>query len=171
MVQHAGREHAKMVAFGRQHGFTVGVSAVSPSLATSWQVFVLTGRALPSYVGTNSDCSVSLKIEPSRIGRNQLYREARTAGFAEPVVLLGTRFSESERRDARMLARGDRADLPVRNSDNELTLCPIGDWSTEDAWEYVGEVASGLLATTRISARRSASTRMPATAAVRSSRS
>ncbi|WP_254227157.1 phosphoadenosine phosphosulfate reductase domain-containing protein [Burkholderia gladioli] len=147
IVEHARREHAKMVAFGREHGFTVRVRAVLPSLATSWQVSVLTGRALPSYAGTNSDCSVSLKIEPSRVGRNQLYREARKAGYAEPVVLLGTRFSESERRNARMLARGDRADLPVRNSDNELTLCPIADWSTEDVWEYVGEVASGLRAT------------------------
>lgn len=117
---------------------------VAPSLATSWQLSVLTGRALPSYTGTNSDCSVSLKIEPSRVGRNRLYREARKAGYAEPVVLLGTRFNESERRKAKMTARGDRADKPVRNSDGELTLCPIADWSTEDVWEFIGEVSSGL---------------------------
>ncbi|MBR7989535.1 phosphoadenosine phosphosulfate reductase family protein [Burkholderia cenocepacia] len=144
MVEHAQRELEKMAAFGREHGFDVRVQVVAPSLATSWQLAVLTGRALPSYAGTNSDCSVSLKIEPSRVGRNQLYREARKAGYAEPVVLLGTRFDESERRKAKMTARGDRADTPVRNSDGELTLCPIADWSTEDVWEFIGEVSSGL---------------------------
>lgn len=144
MVEHAHRELGKMEAYGRSRGFEVRVLVVAPSLATSWQLSVLTGRALPSYAGTNLDCSVSLKIEPSRVGRNQLYREARKAGYAEPVVLLGTRFNESERRKAKMAARGDRADTPVRNSDGELTLCPIADWSTEDVWEFIGEVSSGL---------------------------
>ncbi len=144
MVEHARRELGKMEAYGRSHGFEVRMLVVAPSLATSWQLSVLTGRALPSYTGTNSDCSVSLKIEPSRVGRNRLYREARKAGYAEPVVLLGTRFNESERRKAKMTARGDRADKPVRNSDGELTLCPIADWSTEDVWEFIGEVSSGL---------------------------
>ncbi|WP_318828385.1 phosphoadenosine phosphosulfate reductase domain-containing protein [Burkholderia cepacia] len=144
MVEHAHRELAKMEAFGRAHGFAVRVLVVAPSLATSWQLSILTGRALPSYAGTNSDCSVSLKIEPSRVGRNQLYREARKAGYAEPVVVLGTRLAESERRKAKMTARGDRADTPVRNSDGEYTLCAVADWSTEDVWEFIGEVASGL---------------------------
>ncbi|MGC3027082.1 phosphoadenosine phosphosulfate reductase family protein [Burkholderia sp. DN3021] len=144
MVEHAHRELAKMAEYGRIHGIAVRVQVVTPSLATSWQMSILTGRALPSYAGTNSDCSVSLKIEPSRVGRNQLYREAKKAGYAEPVVLLGTRFDESDRRKAKMTARGDRADAPVRNSDRELTLCPIADWTTEDVWEFIGEVSSGL---------------------------
>ncbi|WP_058034391.1 phosphoadenosine phosphosulfate reductase family protein [Burkholderia pseudomallei] len=147
MVEHAQRELAKMHAYGEENGFSVHVQTVAPSLATSWQVTILSGRALPSYAGTNSDCSVSLKIEPSRVFRNQLAREAKRRGYAEPVVCLGSRFTESAKRKAGMQARGDRADVPTRNDEGDLTLCPIAEFSTEDVWEFIGEVTSGLRAT------------------------
>ncbi|WP_254219960.1 hypothetical protein [Burkholderia multivorans] len=110
IVAHAKRELAKMHAYGKRHNVRVHVQTVAPSLATSWQVTILSGRALPSYAGTNSDCSVSLKIEPSRVFRNQLARAAKQQGYAEPVVCLGSRFAESAKRKAGMQARGDRAD-------------------------------------------------------------
>ncbi|WP_366820712.1 hypothetical protein [Ottowia sp.] len=44
----------------------------------------------------------------------------------------------------KMKARGDRADTPNRNKDGDLVLSPIAWWSTEDVWEYVGYVNSGL---------------------------
>ncbi|KDR28482.1 phosphoadenosine phosphosulfate reductase family protein [Caballeronia zhejiangensis] len=144
MVALAQLELEKMRDYGRTHGFQVHAQTVMPSLSASWQVAILSGRALPSYAGTNSDCSVSLKIEPSRVFRNQLYRSAASQGYAEPVVCLGSRFAESDKRKAGMQARGDRADTPARNADGELTLCPIADWSTEDVWEWIGEVTSGL---------------------------
>lgn len=144
MVAHAQRELARMRTYGNAHGFEVIVQTATPSLVTSWQVTVLSGRALPSYAGQNSDCSVSLKINVSRVCRNRLYRNARKKRFAEPVVCLGSRFSESEKRKAGMQARGDRADAPVRNDEGELVLCPIASWTTEDVWEFIGEVSSGL---------------------------
>ena len=147
MAEHATRELAKMHAYGKKHNFSVHVQTVTPSLATSWQVTILSGRALPSYAGTNSDCSVSLKIEPSRVFRNQLARAAKQQGYAEPVVCLGSRFAESAKRKAGMQARGDRAETPVRNDEGDLTLCVIADWETEDVWEYIGEVTSGLRST------------------------
>ncbi|MDF0506879.1 phosphoadenosine phosphosulfate sulfotransferase, partial [Burkholderia cenocepacia] len=110
MVEHAQRELAKMQAYGKDHNFVVHVQTVTPSLATSWQVTILSGRALPSYAGTNSDCSVSLKIEPSRVFRNQIARAAKKQGYAEPVVCLGSRFAESAKRQAGMQARGDRSE-------------------------------------------------------------
>ena len=130
MVALAQVELEKMRRYGRAHGFQVHAQTVMPSLSASWQVAVLSGRALPSYAGTNSDCSVSLKIEPSRVFRNQLYRAAASQGYAEPVVCLGSRFAESDKRKAGMHARGDRADTPARNDDGELTLCPISDLRT-----------------------------------------
>ncbi|KGC70254.1 phosphoadenosine phosphosulfate reductase family protein [Burkholderia pseudomallei] len=147
MVEHAQRELAKMHAYGKANGFSVHVQTVEPSLATSWQVTILSGRALPSYAGTNSDCSVSLKIEPSRVFRNQLARSAKQRGYAEPVVCLGSRFTESAKRKAGMQSRGDRADVPTRNDEGDLTLCPIADFSTEDVWEFIGEVTSELRTT------------------------
>ncbi|CAM2198422.1 DNA sulfur modification protein DndC (plasmid) [Paraburkholderia kururiensis] len=147
MVALAQVELEKMRTYGRTHGFKVHAQTVMPSLSSSWQVAVLSGRALPSYAGTNSDCSVSLKIQPSRAFRNQLYRAVASQGYAEPVVCLGSRFAESDRRKGGMLARGDRADTPTRNDDGELMLCPIADWTTEDVWEWIGEVTSGLRTT------------------------
>lgn len=147
MVRSAQLEMAKMHAYGKSNGFTVNIHTAKPSLMSSWQVAILSGRALPSYAGQNSDCSVSLKIEPARVLRNRLYRSAAKQGYAEPVVCLGTRLSESEKRKTAMLARGDRADAPSRNDEGELTLCPIKDWETEDVWELIGEYTSGLRAT------------------------
>lgn len=147
MVESAQRELAKMRAYGRANGFTVQTHTASPSLMSSWQVSVLSGRALPSYAGQNSDCSVSMKIEPARVLRNRVYRAAAKQGYAEPVVCLGSRLAESEKRKAGMRARGDRADTPMRNDEGELTLCPVMDWETEDVWELIGEFASGIRVT------------------------
>jgi DNA sulfur modification protein DndC len=147
MVSLAQMELKKIRAYGEANGFRVYVEIVSPGLSASWQVSVLSGRTLPSYAGMNSDCSQSLKIQPSQSFRNKLYRSMAKRGYAEPVVCLGTRISESEKRKARMLARGDRADKPVRNADGELTFSCIADFTTEDVWEYIGEVASGLRST------------------------
>jgi DNA sulfur modification protein DndC len=144
MVEHVQAEFARIRAYAKQHAFEVVTRTVSPSLAASWQVWVLSGRALPSYAGQNSDCAESLKISPALVYRHQFWRDARKRGYAEPVVNLGSRFSESEKRKASMKGRGDRADAPVRNRDGDLILCPIAAWETETVWEYIGEVASGL---------------------------
>jgi 3'-phosphoadenosine 5'-phosphosulfate sulfotransferase (PAPS reductase)/FAD synthetase len=144
MVEHAQRELQKMRQYAAAHGFSMTTQTVYPSMAATWQLSILSGRALPSYAGQNADCATSLKIQPSRAFRNKLYRKLAKQGAAEPVVCLGTRFSESDKRRAAMRERGDRADAPVRNEDGDLVLCPIAQWTTETVWEYIGEVASGL---------------------------
>lgn len=144
IAEHYRNELAKAKEFGKKHGFRVHTKIVSPTFASSFQMSILSGRALPSWAGTKGDCTVSYKIVPQRSYRRKLFRQLKEMNLAEPVTLVGTRFDESTRRAMHMKARGDRADVPVRNKDNELVLCPIALWATEDVWEFAGYVTSGI---------------------------
>lgn len=144
IVGHFRAELVKMRAYATQHGFRLQTQIVQPNMASSWQVTVLSGRALPSFAGLHADCTDSLKIQPSRVYRNRFAREMKAKGYGEPVVCLGTRYDESERRNLNMKARGDRADAPIKNRDGELILCPVAHWTVDDIWEFIGEVSSGL---------------------------
>lgn len=137
-------ELSKMSAFGRRHGFDVQTHVVRPNLLSTWQLKVLTGRGLPSFAGTNSDCSVDLKITPARAFRSRLL-SALSEANRQAVTLLGTRYDESTKRALRMALRGEREDIPVLNKDGEYVLSPVAYWSTEDVFEYLGNASSGLI--------------------------
>ncbi len=143
VARHICAEHLKMRRYGELNGFQVTTNVVTPSLASTWQVKVLTGRGLPSFAGTNTDCTSDLKIEPQRVFRNKLVRDLKSRGLPEPIICLGTRFEESARRAANMLARGESAMIPVRNKDKELILSPIANWSVDDVWETIGMAGNG----------------------------
>lgn len=137
-------ELEKMRAYGQQHGFEVRTKIVRPSLASTWQLKILSGRGIPSFMGASSDCSVDLKVKPQRAYRNRLFRDLKANGMPLPVTALGTRFDESTIRAHRMHARGDHAETPVLNKHNELVLSPIAHFTEDDVWEYIGMVTSGL---------------------------
>ncbi|MCL4682359.1 MAG: phosphoadenosine phosphosulfate reductase family protein [Rhodocyclaceae bacterium] len=143
VTAHFRAELAAMARYGARHGVRIDTQIVTPSLASSWQVKVLTGRALPSFPGTNADCSVDLKVTPQASWRSAFFRGARKAGLKEPVVCLGSRFEESERRRMQMLSRGDTDTAPVRNKHGEMVLCPIAMWDEDAVWELIGEAAAG----------------------------
>lgn len=145
VVEHYQGEHRKMMRFAKECGFKLQIRVASPSLMSSFTVKVLSGRGIPTFPGSRtSDCTSDLKIMPIRSVRRALMKEFEGA---EAVAMLGTRFSESERRAAHMKARGERHDVPVRNKDGELVLSVISRWRTEDVWEYVGLCSSGLIET------------------------
>lgn len=144
IAEHYRNELGKAKAFGKKHGIRVITKIVSPTLASSFQMSILSGRALPSWAGTKGDCTVSYKVVPQRTYRRKLFRQLKEMNLAEPVTLVGTRFDESQRRAMHMKARGDRADVPVRNKDGELVMCPIALWASEDVFEYAGYVASNV---------------------------
>lgn len=138
------KEMRKMVDYGRRNGFKVIAQSVSPNLLSTFQVKVLTGRALPSFPNGNSDCSQDLKVTPQRRARKEIARQLNARGLKESVNMVGTRFEESERRALMMKARGERADRPVINKSGELVMSPIAMWQTMDVFEYLGLIASGL---------------------------
>lgn len=144
IVAHYRKEHSKMVEYAEANGFRIHNSIVRPFLSSTFQVKVLSGRGLPSFAGQNTDCSQDLKIKPQQSFRTKLFRTLDHEHQAEPCTLIGTRYDESERRALHMKMRGENALVPVRNSDGDLILSPICMWTTDDVWEFIGEVASGI---------------------------
>lgn len=140
-------ELRKMKRYAEKHGIRLIISIATPGLASTFQVKILTGRGIPSYAGTSSDCVIDLKVQPQTSARKKLFRKLASEGLPEPVTILGTRFDESEERKAKMTARGDKDNEPVRNKDGEFVLCPIASWSTDDVWESIGLAASGVIDT------------------------
>lgn len=126
-----------MRAFGKAHGIAVSAHIVTPSLASTFQVKVLSGRALPSFPGAQGDCSTDLKIGPQRSFRRKLFRQFGQQGLGEPVTCLGRRYDESTRRAAGMRLRGDTDDAASRHKDGDLVISPVAHWSDDDIWEAV----------------------------------
>jgi 3'-phosphoadenosine 5'-phosphosulfate sulfotransferase (PAPS reductase)/FAD synthetase len=89
--RHYARELRKMEAFARANNIRFHAEIVTPNLASTWQVSILSGRALPSWPGGNTNCSVDLKINSQVAYRNRLFRELRSENLPEPVTILGTR--------------------------------------------------------------------------------
>jgi len=143
VAQHYRHELERMRVFGKRHGFCVITRVVRATMASTFQVKVLSGRALPSFPGTHADCSTDLKISPQRTFRRQLFRSLGGQGHAEPVTLLGTRFVESTRRSISMRERGESATLPARNQDGDLVLSPVCHWQDDDIWEGIALYGSG----------------------------
>ena len=142
--EHYRAELKKARDFGQKRRFQVITKIVQPTLAATFQMKILTGRGIPSYAGTSTDCSVDMKVNPQRQYRRKLFKSLKDKNYARPVTCLGTRFDESERRALHMKARGERGDAPVENRDGDLVLSPIAMWTTEDVWEYIGMVTSNI---------------------------
>ena len=143
VVEHYQKDLRKMAAFGKTHGLNLTIRIARPSLLNTWQMKVLSGRGLPSFAGTNADCSVSLKVEPQQKLRANLYSELEGRGMAEPVTCLGLRHDESEKRSIAMMLRGDNSITPMRNKDGDLVLSPIADWQEDHVFEYLATRAPG----------------------------
>jgi 3'-phosphoadenosine 5'-phosphosulfate sulfotransferase (PAPS reductase)/FAD synthetase len=116
VAKHYRSELVNMRAFGKAHGFQMITRVVKPSLSSTFQVKVLSGRALPSFPGTHGDCTTDLKISPQRTYRRQLFRQLAAQGRAEAVTCLGTRYDEGARRAAGMRERGESDQTPMRKS-------------------------------------------------------
>ncbi len=141
---HLRNDFQRMQAFSKAHGIRCETHLVQPSLLSSWQVSILSGRAVPSYAGMKTDCSVSYKIKPQVSFRRRRFRELKAENLSAPVTLLGTRFDESEKRAAAMRFRQDRDDVPVLNKDGEYVMSPIAYFSTDDVWEALAYYGSGV---------------------------
>lgn len=141
---HYVSELNKMGAYARRHGLALQTAIITPTLASTWQVKILSGRGIPSFAGGKSDCTTDLKISPQIRFRKNLFEAWMKQGLPEPVTVLGVRRAESVIRAERMRERGDSAVEPVRNKDGDLVLAPIADWDELDVFEHLGNVTNGL---------------------------
>ncbi|GAA4493657.1 phosphoadenosine phosphosulfate reductase family protein [Pseudaeromonas paramecii] len=103
---------------------------VEPPMTASF-FYVTVGRGkLPRYPGMSRDCSQDWKIHP-------IIRQKKALAGTEAnkiISLVGTRFSESEEREQRMMERGDEAGKILTNPDGDLYAVPIADWDEVDVW-------------------------------------
>ncbi|MDF2461861.1 MAG: hypothetical protein K0Q43_96 [Ramlibacter sp.] len=151
MVQYAKREMQLVLAYARKHDLDVKVQVAHPNLTETWPVRVIGGRALPTFPGTNRDCTSELKINGMTRLRKALLKRLKDApARPEPVVLLGTRYEESAVRAANMRERGEshvevRRGVSETGKPSNLFLSPICWWTSDDVWGYLGLVRAGEL--------------------------
>lgn len=136
---YADAEIQRVKAFAQAHGLPLNVSVARPNLAESWQVRVIGGRALPSFPGTNHDCSMDLKIRPMNRLRNNMLGK----GMEHSITVIGTRFEESPARAARMTERGETPYQPWQGDDGMSYLSPIAEFTMDDVWEFLGRARAG----------------------------
>ena len=143
MARHAKEEMARIREFVAAEGLQVEIRVATPNLLAQWPVRVIGGKALPVFaMKKERDCTKDLKIAPQNRLRKAVLKELAGQGKA-PVTVLGTRFEESSNRKARMEGRGENGDGVWINSDGELMLSPIADWTTAEVWTYLNACAAG----------------------------
>lgn len=142
---YVGQEIAALRAYARREGLPVSVHVASPSLTNNYLVNVIGGRMVATTPDQRSRaCSNMMKVQPLTRAKRRIFKALGVAQD-DVVCLVGTRFSESPERAARMAARGESAAAPIRNPQGEWLLSPIADWTSEHVFEYIGLVRSGLL--------------------------
>lgn len=134
MRLYADKEIEKVRRYAETHGLNLQVSIARPNLSESWPMRVIGGRALPSFPGTNHDCSVEMKLNPMLRQRKALLGKE----IADAVTVIGTRFEESPARAQRMKERGETPYTPWQGDDGAWFISPVAEFSMEDVWEYLG---------------------------------
>lgn len=139
-IHHYAQEEIHRIRrYAKEHDIPLDVLVARPALSESWQCRVIGGRALPSFPGTNHDCTTDMKIQPM----NRLRKGFADQGPSSIVTIIGTRFEESPQRAQRMRERGEAPETPWVGDDGSLYLSPIALWGMEDVWEYLGYCRSG----------------------------
>lgn len=128
-------EHTlKLVESNAQaRGLPLKVRLVKPTAEESfWGKLV--GKGYPSPTRWFRWCTSNMKIKPSRRAIDEITRQ-----YGSVVLLLGTRWDESDSRRTRMQARksNDRQLNPHHEIPDALVMTPIADWSTDEVWEYL----------------------------------
>ena len=147
MRSFADREIVKLRSYFQKTGISGDVRVARPSQGSGWAARIISGRALPSYPGSNSDCTTDWKILPMRRLLAQISVELRERFEVEVVTVIGTRYAESVTRSLRMRARNESSESPFRSRTGELMLSVIADWEDGDIYEVIGEVVRGNIRT------------------------
>ena len=157
VLLYARHEMTLVKNFAREHQLQVRIDISHPNLSDQWAVRIIGGRSLPPFPGTNHDCTQDWKIKPMAKLRKRVLKElqAHSANIdgtllapPEPVVLIGTRYSESAERQKNMRERGEsdieiRRGLDANGKPSHLFLSPIAFWETDSVWEYLGMAQAG----------------------------
>ena len=120
----------KLKNYVEQKNLPVSVELVSRPVKDSY--FVLTlgrGYFLPLNSGQGRWCTQRLKTQP----QNDALKE-----IAPSIVLIGTRLSESIRREKSMRENSLEGKIGKHAMAGTNTFMAIADWTIDDVWEYLG---------------------------------
>jgi len=135
-----GESHSAMAAAATFHGLPISPVQLHPTTADSFWVNLI-GRGYPAPRPKFRWCTERLKIRPSNTFIGQMVREHHSA-----ILVLGTRKAESQAR-ARTMAKHEAGRVRDRLSPNAgldgcLIYSPIEDWSNDDVWMFLTQVAN-----------------------------
>jgi DNA sulfur modification protein DndC len=115
---------------GKELGIEIESIVVKPAIDNLFFVKVI-GRGYPPPTNKFRWCTDKLRIEPIQLALK------KTIGDRESIVVLGTRYGESEERNKILIKHSTVDPLLFRQSRyaNTKLFCPIVDFTTEDVWE------------------------------------
>jgi DNA sulfur modification protein DndC len=143
--RYAYKEIEKAKKFCEIHNVLFEVHVAKPYLNDSWPVATIGGRALPVFANKkNRSCARDMKLLPQERLRKKILKR-----FPDvcSIVLLGTRYSESDSRQVKMLARDETPSEPWKTPAGVFALSPICEWSVDDVWEYLASCRDGMIKT------------------------
>ncbi len=124
-------------AFCKQQGIHLELKVGRPLLSKNWSSLFLSGIKIISSARANNDCAEIMKIDNAR----RLERSIESQYQGKVVTLLGSRMSESVRREANTRRRGtDKVtalDLISGTSEAERVFAPIMSMTDDDVWNLI----------------------------------
>lgn len=128
--------------FCEEHDLPVEAHIATPTMAAQFVVSTI-GRGTLIRTNENSvangkrtrPCSDDWKVQPQGKLAKLLGERVQSAGYREPVVVLGSRSAESTSRAASMVKQNSSETEATRSQAGQLTVSPIASWSTDDVWE------------------------------------
>jgi DNA sulfur modification protein DndC len=122
---------------GKSLGIDIVVEAIKPSINNHYFVKVI-GRGYPPPTNKFRWCTDRLRIDPIQTAIKTI------VGTSSSIVVLGTRYDESEERN-RILERHatDKKHIFKQSGHNNTSLfCPISEFTTDDVWLGLVELSN-----------------------------
>ncbi|MAZ86195.1 MAG: hypothetical protein CL693_00920 [Cellvibrionaceae bacterium] len=137
----AKEEIVKIEEFIKANKLPGQVEVATPAMSQNHMVNLIGGRTIASLPGTDSKCSVDMKVTPINSLKKKIF--ARLGVDVEPVSVIGTRFDESPQRMKKMLERGE-SDLEAIEHNGNLVISPIANFTLDDVFWHIGKVRNNV---------------------------
>lgn len=148
IAAYAKGEIKKLRAYAISEDLPLKVLIASPNISNDYIVQMIGGRTIATFFDSDRKCQQYLKRSPlkklQRVIEKDIVSKAHVK-TARICALLGLRLDESVNRKSRMQKRNDNDSDPVWNeTSKQWTLSPIANYTTDDVFETIGRVRSGL---------------------------
>ena len=145
IAKHTHSELMRIKSFVAANNLPVSVHVASPSLSENYLVNVIGGRTILSTAETkNRKCAVAMKVNPIQRLKKKIMENLGKDYGDKVLMLVGKRYDESASRHADMIANGERPDVHVSRSGENL-LSPIAHFTLDDVYWCIGMVRNDML--------------------------